>query len=847
MPSRLTSLLVRDGLVGVKRMEKAFQRQVIYGGSIDTILLEMNLIPEDQLIQYLALASGLPPAERDEGDHIDLMAVDLIPQELAEQYRAVPVSFEGDALRVLVCSPLEIAELEDLADMLDRALQPLITPEYRWNLVFAIAYGFDPPARFKQLAHMLDAYWEAPDAIAGQSMAAAGSDADFDFEADTEAGRTYVEPTGPSAAELAEAEAEAVTAIMTARTAPVMGHAATQPLPGASRPAEIEQLDEDLPSERPTPRTGHTIVGVAPNPARADAMPVVRVTPPSMAGAGGSQAGATPGAGPGKRVFTRPPPAPISTEGRDTPLPIVRAREQLATIEDRDTVFLTLLRAARSRARWTGLLTIQGGAAIGRFALAQQGLDTAAITTVLIPLDIPSPFRNVVSNKQSHVGPLVSGDPGIDAMVERMGGTTPPSGLILPIVLRDRVVAILVAHRVNKEIRLGSVAELLPMATATSDALSRLIVKNKASAQQASQPPTAPESAEEAAVTKRLFLPSAQPAEAAGRRGGPSGRPTPPSGVEVPTEFSIEAEPPPPRPIDDVLWAIESATEGSAQGETALAEAMARAPEALEGLEKRFPGKLRVDRFAVSGRALRPSQYGGLLELVLRFGVAASDLLVNKLASPDRDIRFYAVVCAVELRPRNAVGVLAERLFDQDYGVRACAIEALSGYPPAELEHAASRARSALQSPDTEIVGAATHAIVELGDVNSVEELIAAVERTGRIGEHVRRALVALTAQDFGPSEKKWRKWWEGAARRHRIEWLIEGLAHKDDPIREAAIHDLRRLTGEYFGYHHDLPRRERDLAAERWAAWWRETGQRRFKAFVSERHRPTAKIRPQE
>ena len=43
-------------------MEKAFQRQVIYGGSLDTILLEMSLVPEERLTQYLALASGLPPA-----------------------------------------------------------------------------------------------------------------------------------------------------------------------------------------------------------------------------------------------------------------------------------------------------------------------------------------------------------------------------------------------------------------------------------------------------------------------------------------------------------------------------------------------------------------------------------------------------------------------------------------------------------------------------------------------------------------------------------------------------------------------------------------------------------------
>ncbi|HEY6033365.1 MAG TPA: hypothetical protein VIV58_03875, partial [Kofleriaceae bacterium] len=129
MPSRLSSLLVRDGLVGVKRMEKAFQRQVIYGGSLDTILLEMNLVPEERLTQYLALASGLPPAKRDEADRIEPEALATLSPEVAQQFRAVPLGFDGEALRVLVCSPLEINELEDLADLLDRPLQPLITPE----------------------------------------------------------------------------------------------------------------------------------------------------------------------------------------------------------------------------------------------------------------------------------------------------------------------------------------------------------------------------------------------------------------------------------------------------------------------------------------------------------------------------------------------------------------------------------------------------------------------------------------------------------------------------------------------------------------------------------------------
>jgi hypothetical protein len=146
-----------------------------------------------------------------------------------------------------------------------------------------------------------------------------------------------------------------------------------------------------------------------------------------------------------------------------------------------------------------------------------------------------------------------------------------------------------------------------------------------------------------------------------------------------------------------------------------------------------------------------------------------------------------------------------------------------------------------VHSSDPEVVVAATTAIVSLGDIEAIADLIGVIERGDRGGEHARKALVALTAQDFGPSEKKWRKWWETARPRHRIEWLIEGLGHKEDAIRESAINDLRRLTGEYFGYHHDLPKKEREAAAERWTRWWREAGQRRFSVPENERHRPTA------
>jgi HEAT repeat protein len=826
MPSRLSSLLVRDGLVGVKRMEKAFQRQVIYGGSLDTILLEMNFVPEERLTQYLALASGLPPAARDEGERAEATALALLPREISEQFRAVPLALQGEALRVLVCSPLEMSELEDLADLLDRPLQPLITPEYRWHLAYAKAYAVDAPARFETLARQVAADEGATPVGRARSVIVDDAKRVESPIPDLEMRNDYMRtlPLVPALPRLPATPAP--PAPITDQPTMRVDMAPVVPLPpivATPPPQPSQPLPVDLRGRTDTIQGVTSSPVIVDAPSENDGVPEP-VAPRPLTPSNDTRHVAV--------AIRRSDSAPMATSGRDSPLGFVPARELLATADDRDTVFLTLLRAARARARYAALLTVQGGAAIGRVALAEPELDTDAIQRVLIPLDGRSPFRSVVEHQQPHVGPLATGDSAFDAMVMRLGGMIPPSALIMPIVLRERVVALVVAHRATTDLKVVDVTELLPLAAAAADALGRLIVKHKSAGYRAPAPDAAPKVVIEGALvdTKKTVRPGAE-----WRTPAPVERPSLPE-IESDAELSITHEP--PRPINEVLDEIETSKEGDA--DAAISDAIERATEALGELNKRFPGKLRVDRFTVAGRPLRAAQYGGLLELVVRLGSAASELLIEQMSSAQRDLRFYATICTAELRPRNAVYALVERLFDQDYGVRATAIEALAGYPMQDLSHALSRARRAVHGSDPEVVAAAASAIVRLGDVEAIGDLIGVIERGDRASDHVRKALVALTAQDFGGNERKWRKWWDASRRQHRIEWLIDGLSHKEDAIRESSILDLRRLTGEYFGYHHDLPKKEREAAAERWAAWWRDTGQRRFIQQEDERNRPT-------
>ena len=96
--------------------------------------------------------------------------------------------------------------------------------------------------------------------------------------------------------------------------------------------------------------------------------------------------------------------------------------------------------------------------------------------------------------------------------------------------------------------------------------------------------------------------------------------------------------------------------------------------------------------------------------------------------------------------------------------------------------------------------------------------------------EKARVELMMITKQDFGTKARRWEAWWAKHKDDDRFEWLFEGLGHKEPRIRASSEDELRKLTGEYFGYHYDLPRREREQARERWQKWWYESGRARNK-----------------
>jgi len=128
---------------------------------------------------------------------------------------------------------------------------------------------------------------------------------------------------------------------------------------------------------------------------------------------------------------------------------------------------------------------------------------------------------------------------------------------------------------------------------------------------------------------------------------------------------------------------------------------------------------------------------------------------------------------------------------------------------------------------DTTVAAGALHALAELRDKNAVPALVEILEaKDPDIASAAHDALVALCCDDAGTKAKRWQDWWARMGSLSRVEWLLEALAHRDPELRLLASTELYEISGEYFGYHYDLPERDREEARQRWIAWWQSKKQ---------------------
>jgi type IV pilus assembly protein PilB len=111
--SRLGELLLRDQIISPEQLQRAQEESRKSGERLGNTLIRVGAIQEDDLTQFLSKQYGVPAINLAEFD-IDRDVLALVPKEVVERHRVIPVNRAGQSLIIAIADPSNIPAIDDL-------------------------------------------------------------------------------------------------------------------------------------------------------------------------------------------------------------------------------------------------------------------------------------------------------------------------------------------------------------------------------------------------------------------------------------------------------------------------------------------------------------------------------------------------------------------------------------------------------------------------------------------------------------------------------------------------------------------------------------------------------------
>ena len=148
MALRLGELLTNEKLITQGQLEEALQAQVIFGGKLGTILIEMGLVNEKVMAGALKQLLGFPCARPEDLENIPRSVIDIISLELAEKHKVIPVAVTGRKLTLAMADPRDIQAIDEIAFRTGYIILPMLALEVRLYFALERYYGIKRPMRY---------------------------------------------------------------------------------------------------------------------------------------------------------------------------------------------------------------------------------------------------------------------------------------------------------------------------------------------------------------------------------------------------------------------------------------------------------------------------------------------------------------------------------------------------------------------------------------------------------------------------------------------------------------------------------------------------------------------------
>ena len=402
MTQRLGDLLIQRGLITEAHLTTALRTQEFFGGHLGSILLDLGFLEEQSLGETLSRAAGVRYAPSEFLEDVPEEVIKVLPSKIAEKHKAIPLRIQQKRLHLVMLDPKDLVCLDEIAYITGMVVIPYVAPEFRIYEALGRYYGVQ-----KLRADRIT--------LSGKVDPASLLRIDTDPPSQRSATPPPKAPAGPGEVGL---DGLPLDAEVDPTDTPF-----AQPPKSPTTDVLLDQMPRSLSEWRESPpQAPGPLQHPPPISGPADRTPVSHYTPPPV------------------QAIPAPPQAPTPTPSSEED-PLSEASERLLSAETREEIAEILLNFVGKFFRRRLLFFFQRDRIVGWDGWGDQ-VSRERVKNVLLPMESLSLFTSLKEGGRPFRGP-VADLPANRRLFEDLGMSAPSEVVLVPIVLKERVVSVI--------------------------------------------------------------------------------------------------------------------------------------------------------------------------------------------------------------------------------------------------------------------------------------------------------------------------------------------------------------------------------------------------------------------
>ena len=150
MASKLGEMLVKAQLITEAQLEEAIRIQRREGGKLGSIVARQGFCSDQDIVSFLGMQYGVPAADLDQWPAIESSVIALVPAELANKHKVLPLQRSGNVLTLAMSDPTDIFAMDDVRFHTGYNIDPVVSSEMGLTRAIERYYGGSSSLRLRE-------------------------------------------------------------------------------------------------------------------------------------------------------------------------------------------------------------------------------------------------------------------------------------------------------------------------------------------------------------------------------------------------------------------------------------------------------------------------------------------------------------------------------------------------------------------------------------------------------------------------------------------------------------------------------------------------------------------------